>query len=308
VSPPIQLVFEPPFPREVHAGTDVTLIPRLEGAAGVRVRPAWIEIRDESGVVRASGQADDGTPLSVRVPDALGEYVWTAAVAKEVGARSDEHLPTLALRFAVVPHPTSVAVWGVTSPVPEGDWLKAKIGVRCRAGCDMSGERFDVYDGLGAHTGYGTVGDTLWPGTQGLYWGEVALRAPSTAGIQKWSVRFEIGRASHESVAGSFTFRVDDAPECRVAVRAVCEEAGGPVEDVEVRLGSYARSTDASGVAVFAVPRGTFELSARKDGLSNDGCTVDVDSNRDVEIRMRRAPTYEEIARTIEADLVRHYV
>ncbi len=299
------MTFEPAFPTEVYAGATVCVAPRLSLTAG-EGSDARVDILDASGAVRASGFLN--RVLTIKVPDEMGSHAWTAVCVSEDGASGGEALATMPLDFVVLSHPTGLAVWGVRSPVAKGERLHAKVGLACRAGCDMHGERFDIFDDGGAQVASGVVGDLPWPGTQGLHWVDVDVPTPLVVGIHTWSVQFTGPQALHESATGSFTFRVDEPPECRVAVKAVRDQSGDPVEDVEVRVGAYTGTTDPTGVAVFFLPRGEFDVSVRKEGLAHEGCSLQVGGDRGLELRLRAAPTYEDLARQLEADLIHHYL
>ena len=89
------------------------------------------------------------------------------------------------------PHPTSVAVWGVPSPVVVNRRFAATVGVKCTAGCPLAGRRIIVRDEAGADVGHGRVGETPEPGTSALYATKVTLQAPAREGVHTWTAAFE---------------------------------------------------------------------------------------------------------------------
>ena len=89
------------------------------------------------------------------------------------------------------PHPTSVAVWGVPSPVVVNRRFAATVGVKCSAGCPLAGRRIVVRDEAGADVGHGRVGETPEPGTSALYATKVTLQAPAAEGVHAWTAAFE---------------------------------------------------------------------------------------------------------------------
>lgn len=88
------------------------------------------------------------------------------------------------------PHPTSIAVWGVPSPVVVDGRFAVQVGVKCAAGCPLAGQPVVVRNEAGADVGHGRLGENRAPGTEGLYGTEVMLAAPSQAGIHSWTVAF----------------------------------------------------------------------------------------------------------------------
>ena len=63
------------------------------------------------------------------------------------------------------------------------------------------------------------------------------------------------------------------------------------MDGVEVRLGPYMRSTDASGTVRLDVPGGEYDLSIRKDGLEAAAQTLHVASDISIRIDGTIVPT-----------------
>ena len=89
------------------------------------------------------------------------------------------------------PHPTSIAVWGVPSPVVVNRRFAAAVGVKCSAGCPLGRRRVVVRDAAGAHVGHGSLGESPAPGTRALYAAEVMLEAPAEEGVHAWTAAFD---------------------------------------------------------------------------------------------------------------------
>lgn len=87
-------------------------------------------------------------------------------------------------------HPTSIAVWGVPSPVVVSRRFAATVGVKCAAGCPLAGREVVVRDAAGADVGHGSLGESPAPGTRALYAAEVMLEAPAEAGVHAWTAAF----------------------------------------------------------------------------------------------------------------------
>ena len=89
------------------------------------------------------------------------------------------------------PHSTSIAVWGVPSPVVVDRRFAATVGVKCSAGCPLAGRVVVVRDEAGAEAGRGRLGETPTPGTSALHAVEVALKAPAREGVHTWTAVFD---------------------------------------------------------------------------------------------------------------------
>ena len=184
-------------------------------------------------------------------------------------------------------HDTSLAVWGVPSPIVMGHPFRIQVGATCSAGCDLKGKEIEICDETGASIARGTLGETPLDGTRALYWTEVDLVAPTREGSTSRSVRFaptEL-RLPHGGASARFGFETVKPPQYSVAVKVVEKDVGTPVEDAQVRLGVYFAYSDANGLAKVAMPRGTYSLDVLKTGYEapftefgvNDDVTVEVE-------------------------------
>ncbi len=192
------------------------------------------------------------------------------------------------------PHTTSMAVWDVPSPVVVNRSFTVKVGVKCSATCQLSGQLVEICDETGTQIGEGRLGDTPWAGTSALYVAEVELAAPATEGTRSWSARFLPQRGAaeegaedglpHEEASATFGVRTARSPEHRVTVQVTDKETESPLEHVDVRLGLYRASTDAQGLAILELPEGVYDLDAWKVGYETLPGTVEV--RRDVTIQV----------------------
>ena len=174
-------------------------------------------------------------------------------------------------------HPTSVAVWGVPSPVVVNRRFTVTVGVKCAAACPLAGQRIAVHDETGAKIGEGELGESPAPGTRALYAADVTLAAPAREGVHSWSATFaapaesepSAGAATpHTEARATFGFRTAGPPEHRVDLTVLDRDTGAPLRDVEVRVGAYRASTGESGRASVDVPGGRYDLYARKAGYT----------------------------------------
>jgi hypothetical protein len=230
--------------------------------------------------------------FSLIAPTEVGAHTWTIVFpAHEIDGVVHEEV-SLEVGTTVRPHETSVAAWDITSPVVVGHPFGAKVGIRCSAGCRLTGKRFGVRNDDGALVGEGTLGDEPWPGTQALYWAEVLLEAPTTVGSFNWSaglVATDLG-SSHLEAFSVVSFRTVEPPEHTVAVEVVRDDTGDPIEKVDVRMGIYRASTDEQGMARFEVPSGEFDVLAWKTGFVSDPASVEVIEDLEIRIEARYVP------------------
>ena len=87
-------------------------------------------------------------------------------------------------------HPTSIAVWGVPSPVVVNSRFAATVGVKCSAGCPLGGRRVVIRDAAGADVGQARLGESPEAGTGALYAAQVGLTAPAVEGVHTWTAAF----------------------------------------------------------------------------------------------------------------------
>lgn len=212
---------------------------------------------------------------------------------------------------AAAPHSTSIAVWGLPSPVVAGSRFAATVGVKCAAACSLAGSPVVVRDAAGAEVGRGRLGSQPAPGTRALYAASVALAAPAQAGVHAWTATFpaagsgaaagqEAGPAAappdpaappeapHAAAQAAFSFRATAPPEHAVTVAVHDQETEKPLAAVEVHLGPYRAATDAGGRARVEVPPGRYDLYVRKAGYTPH--TAGVAVTGDVALHVAAAP------------------
>ena len=181
-----------------------------------------------------------------------------------------------------VPHPTSIAVWGVPSPVVVNRRFAATVGVKCSAGCPLTGRRIVVRNEAGTDVGHGRVGEAPEPGTSALCAAKVMLEAPAEEGVHTWTAAFDgvepdsappddaapvkASTPGHANATATFGFRTIAPPEHRVTVTVLDRDTETPLAGAEVRVGVYRGTTDAGGQAHVEVRPGSYDLYVRKAG------------------------------------------
>ncbi len=162
-------------------------------------------------------------------------------------------------------HATRIVVWDTPAAVECGASLRLKVGVKCTAECRAAGWRVEIRDAEGRSVASAAVGDVPWPGTAALYYAELELRAPNTAGLHAWEAVLEpegaaVDRPAHAAASAQFHVRAVPAPECVVKVVAVDAASRAPVRGARVVVHPYRAVTDAEGVAELRVPKGAYRL------------------------------------------------
>ncbi len=269
----------------VDAGAGMALKVRLQCAQACDLRGRTIriigqdaEIVVEVELVLFEDTANETDEFIVKAPAEPGQYTWTvvfSAEAEEALAHEESSTP---FSFVVKPHTTSMAVWDVPSPVTFGRPFTIKLGVHCSAECRLADRLIAICDQAGSRVGTGTLRATPWSETSGLYWTEIELLAPSTAGLYTWVAKFPKPdlELAHEGSAHSFSFATAAPPEHTVTVQAVDRESRTPIKDASVLVDLYRTFTDERGVAKLNVPKGNYELIVSRHCYERFQTMVDV--------------------------------
>lgn len=280
------------FPPEVEAGAAIMVRARVSCPEGCDLRSGLVNIVGSEEVVLTAelagsegAETAETADLVLNAPAQLGEGVWSITFPRQEVEGVVHEECSLSVTSTIVPHATSVAVWGVPSPV-KGSRFGVMVGIKCSAGCSLAGQLVEVRDEAGLKLGHGRLGDVPRPGTSALYEGEVSLVAPSRAGVFFRSVSFapiELD-SPHREVSGDFTFRSLEPPEHTVTVQVIPKGIDAPMDNIEVRLGAYRAETDERGLARVGVPKGTYELSAWRIDIEPASTELEVTGDAMVEI------------------------
>ena len=284
---------------EVDAGTQIVLQVKVSCSHGCDLRERVINIVALDGVVVAAGRlaefadnVNETAEFSFAAPAEVGEYSWTVVFPKEQADDLVHAEGSVPVTVSTLAHDTSLAVWGVPSPIVMEHPFHIQVGATCSAGCDLKGEEIEICDETGARIARGTLGETPWDGTRALYWTEVELVAPAKEGSTSRSVRFaptEL-RLPHGGALARFGFETVKPPQYSVAVKVVQKDAGTPVEDAQVRLGIYLAYSDANGLAKVAMPRGTYSLDVLKPGYEASSRELELNDDVTVEVEVAVIP------------------
>lgn len=176
-------------PAQVDAGADIALkvgvsCPHACDLRGktVRILAQDNTIVKEIALTSFQAEINKTDEFMVQAPIALGECAWSVVFpAQEIGEVLHESSST-PVKFNVKPHTASIAIWDFPSPAIMNSEFEIKIGVKCSAECQLKGMKVDVCDGKGTQVATGTLGETPWAKTSGLYWAEVRLASPCEGG------------------------------------------------------------------------------------------------------------------------------
>ena len=293
----LSLELAEPMPPEVPAGADLMLLVRVRGAAR-DLRGGRIEVvAGEDAVAAAELTAFDGNvsetaSFAVTAPRAAGAFAWAVRFPpQEIGGIAYAEC-VLPLASQARPHRTSLAVWAVPSPVRMAERFTISVGAKSSGACALGGARIEVRDDGGAIAGEGVLGEMPLPGTDALYWMQIALAGPCREGQQHWDVAFAATDVELPHLASSarFGFTAVRPPEYRVTVTAAERDGAALVPDVQVALGPYRAATGKTGVAHFDVPAGTYDLALWNPGFEAVSTAVEISAETNVRLEVTRLP------------------
>jgi hypothetical protein len=287
----------PPVASEVPVATSVSFKARVS-CAELDLRGGHVEIVASEHVVATPALVEfrDGcnetAAIAIRSPVEVGAYGLAIVFPRqEIGGEIYEE-SLLPIAFRTRPHQTSLAVWAVPSPVRTGSRFSVTVGVKSSGGCELKAAGVEVSDETGAVIGRGTLGDTPWQGTSGLYWTEIALTAPPREGTYSWAVAFPAQglKLPHDESGASFGFAAVGPPAHRLTVNVTESEGAVPIADVQVALGPYRAATDAAGVANLEIPAGHFGLAVWKSGFEYAPTNLEIAGDVSLQVEMKRLP------------------
>ena len=296
---PTSMALTRPPAAEVDAGTDIVLQVKVSCPHRCDLRGHVINVMAPDGaVVAGSGLADfddtvnETAEFALRAPDEVGEYSWTLVFTRHEADGIVHEEGSIPITVRTLAHDTSLAVWGVPSPIVTEHPFRIHVGATCSAGCDLKGKEIQICDETGASIAREHLGETPWDGTRALYWTEVDLVAPAREGATLRSITFaptEL-RLPHGGASARFGFETVKPPQHSVTVKVVQKDAGTPVEDAQVRLGVYFAYSDQTGLARVAIPQGTYGLDVLKTGYETCSRVLDVNGDVTVDVEVAVIP------------------
>jgi hypothetical protein len=293
----LSLELAEPVPPQVPVGADIVLQVRVSGAtcglSGGRIEVvAGEDIVATATLITFRGNFNETAAFAVTAPGRVEAFSWIIRFPPQEIDGIAYEASVLPVSSQTRPHRTSLAVWSVPSPVRVAERFAVAVGAKSSGACALSGAKIEIRDETGALVGQGLLGDTPWPGTDALYWTEIALAGPSREGPARWSAAFAAADLvlPHLGSSAEFSFTAVKPPEHRVTVTVTESNAAGPVEETQIALGPYRAATDKTGMAHIEVPGGTYDLAAWKSGFAPASRTVEIAADVTVELELIRRP------------------
>ena len=272
-------------PDVVDAGGEIVLHARVSCSPSGDLTGHSLLVKDaagaEKGALELTDIDDDENAIGVvalKAPLETGEHIWSVFSPAIVKNGVSYEQASKAIAYTIKPHTTRVLAWDIPSTVIAGDRFTIKIGIKCSSECSFANKAFTISNHDGATIAKSELSDDLWPGTTGLYFAELELKAPSSAGLYQWSVKSagkELDKPHADGAAG-FSLRVVDRPECLVTVEAVDKESQKPLAGARIAMHPYKAVTDERGFAEIRVAKGAYDLFVAKTSYLTLGLPVEV--------------------------------
>jgi hypothetical protein len=213
-------------------------------------------------LIERDGEAFVARAVPLRAPLKVGVQVCRAVVAAQEQHGVLHEVTSADFLFVAMAHTTSVNVWGLPSAITAGERFRFTVGIKCSAGCKLTGRQLSIVDDEGAHVGAGRLREDLWPGTSALYFAEVEAEAPMAIGDHRWQATIPGSDSGVPHAEGVITFavKVVSPPDHVVTVEAFDGERQTPIAGAHVLLHPYRAITDGSGVARLKVAKGRYHL------------------------------------------------
>ena len=250
-------------PSEVDAGAELTVTVRAVCPHGCDLTGQSVAIQGDDRAELANGVLDGETfTTALQAPLETGEHNWHAMLAAHEANGIVHAEAATEFTLIVVPHAASVNVWGLPSAIAAGERFNFKVGIKCSAGCKLGGRALRVLDHGGAQVAAANLREDVWPDTSALYFAEVEVQSPRTAGEYRWRIETAASDAGVPHAAGACTFAVHvvKPPDHEVTIEAFDSERQTPINGAHVLLHPYRALTDERGVAKVKVAKGRYTL------------------------------------------------
>ena len=298
-SPPNKSQDEPTL---VYAGNDIVLKVKVTCPAKCDLQGEKVVIKDQDDILLQleltsfDGEVNETDAVVLKAPAEPGDYTWTAEfmpeyVPEEEQDTPHEHISTT-FPFYVELHAIALSSWGAPFPVIAGSKFTLKAGVKCFAGCKLTGQTVEIYDSEGTKLAAGTLSEEPWQDTVATYWAELEFDAPSEEGVYEWELKFPKLdlEYSHEEASHTFVFRVTRQPDHYLTIEVISDIEKTPVVGALVTITlegtTYRGWSDNAGIVKFNVPKGDYSLliTAEDHQDFEDNIAVESDQVKRIEI------------------------
>jgi hypothetical protein len=289
-------------PDVVDAEAELSLLARVSCSPACDLSRHRLVIKDEAGgeagILELTETDDEQSTVgavALKAPIKIGDHVWSVTCPAVVKNGVSYEEASKVISFTVKPHTIRALAWDIPSAVVAGGRFTIKIGIKCSSECVFADRAFEVYDHEGAKVATGVLSDEIWPGTSGLYFAALELKAPPSAGLYQWSVK-SAGKGietPHAEGAAEFSLQVVPAPECLIKVEAVDKASQEPLAGARVALHPYKAVTDEHGLAEIRVAKGAYDLFVAKTRYLTLGLPVEVTADMTARAELDLEPEIE---------------
>jgi len=264
---------------------------------GCDLTEQFVSIRDQDDVevVRTQLNSIEGicvtNPCTLHAPRTMGEHTWRAVFAGVERSRVRHEETSVAFTFTTLAHTAHVHAWGMPPAIAAGEQFKFNVGIKCSAGCNLSGRPLSVVDHDGVQVGTATLRDDVWPGTTALYFAEVEATAPATVGDFQWQVMTpQCDEGLHADGSCSVTMKFAHPPDHEIIVETIDSATRTPINGVHVRCFPYQGYTDESGMAKVKVAKGRYTLYVSGFNYIPHESIIDVADNMSMRVELTVEP------------------
>ena len=256
-------------PSEVDAGAELTVTSRVACPHGCDLSGQGFSIRNLDGTELANaelteldGEAHITGAVVVRAPLKVGKHIYRAVLAAQEKDGVLHEETSTEFSFVTKAHAVNMNVWGLPSAIAAGERFSLKVGIKCSAGCRLTGRQLRICDHAGAQVGAASLRADVWPGTSALYFAEVEAQAPLTTGDYEWQVETAGSDTGVPHADGTLTFavKVVSPPDHEVTIEAFDSENQVPIKGAHVLMHPYQALTDERGLAKVKVAKGRYTL------------------------------------------------
>jgi len=289
-------------PAIVDSGAELSLHARVLCSPSCDLTGHSLRVRDDAGadagILELNETDEDENAagmVALNAPLKTGDYVWSVLSPAVVKKAVSYEEASKAISFSVKPHTTRALAWDIPSAVVTGETFEIKIGIKCSSECVFANKAFAIHNDEGVEVAAGILPGEIWPGTSGLYFSAVELKAPSAAGLYHWSLKCA-GRdlaIPHAEGAAQFSLRVVSVPDCVVTVEAVDKISQEPLAGAQVGLHPYKAVTDERGFAEIKVAKGAYDLFVAKAQYLTLGLPVEVTADMTARAELDLEPAIE---------------
>ncbi|MDR2956827.1 MAG: hypothetical protein LBU61_01415 [Coriobacteriales bacterium] len=228
-----------------------------------------------------------------------GRYSWTATFSNIDPAGKSHPEISFTMNFDYAPHTIGLAVWDVPMVFVGDEQLCFKAGAKCSNGCPLNGLPLLIKDSTGTLVNTVFLGNDFWPGSDGLFWAEVTIPAPLTAGLHSFFIEAEGSQSEgeleafgHLPVSWESTVLVSAKPDCTINLLIVDKTTGYPIVGAKATCHPYRAESDVDGRLEIPANAGMISMMVQAEGYERSITEVLINGDADLTIEMDLKPVY----------------